>query len=659
MAGSLSSPILRLIRRVVKDERERQLSDHVLLRQFRDQADEAAFATLLYRHGPMVLGVCRSVLPNEADTEDAFQATFLILARKAASIRKTASVGSWLHGVAHRTALKARAQSAARERNEARAPARPASRPDDLAWREVQQLLHAELTALAQRYRDPLVACYLQGKTQEEAAAQLGVAVSTLKVRMERGRSLLRARLVRRGLGPAAVLAAASWPAATSASVPVTLASGTIHAARLFAGGQVAAAVVSAKVAALTEGVLKAMSLTKLKLAIVLLVGMALLAGGAGLTMLAAPAGEPPTADGLSTTQGPEPGTPATARTLELPEAPYRYADLDLPAHFRTEFARRFDNSPEDNPVTDHGATLGRVLFYDTRLSANQKVSCGTCHPQKNAFADPNRFSKGFAGQSTDRHAMSLVNLRFVPRGRFFWDERGESLEEAVLLPIRNKVEMGQDLTRVVEILGKDEKYAGLFGKAFGDGKVTQERIGKALAQFLRSMVSCRSKYDAGLAKVSSVRDDFPNFTVQENRGKALFVSNCAVCHLPGPDVNFFMIAPANNGLDTDYKTTDGGVGDITLHPRDVGRFKSPSLRNVEHTAPYMHDGRFDTLEKVIDHYSKGMKPHPNLDARLRQPDSVRHLHFTDSERAALDAFLRTLTDHAFLADPKFSDPWK
>src|SRR5262249_40693696 len=240
MTRAVSSPILQLIRRVVKDERLRQLPDHLLLQQFCQQRDEAAFTTLLYRYGSMVLGVCRSVLPNEADAEDAFQATFLVLARKAASIRKTAAVGSWLHGVAHRAALKARARSAATEKNEARAPARPVTRTDDLAWREVQQLLHAELAGLTDRYRDPLVACYLQGKTQEEAAAQLGVAISTLKERMERGRAQLRARLVRRGLGPAAVLAVATWPAAACATVPVSLASQTIKAAQLSAGGQAA-----------------------------------------------------------------------------------------------------------------------------------------------------------------------------------------------------------------------------------------------------------------------------------------------------------------------------------------------------------------------------------------------------------------------------------
>ena len=238
-------------------------------------------------------------------------------------------------------------------------------------------------------------------------------------------------------------------------------------------------------------------------------------------------------------------------------------------------------------------------------------------------------------------------------RGRFFWDERAGSLEEAVLLPIQSKVEMGQDLTRLMEILAKDKHYPELFRKAFGDAKITPERTAKALAQFLRSMVSYRSKYDEGRAQVPSVRDDFPNFTVQENRGKALFVNNCSSCHLPGQDAHFSTIAPANNGLDADTKAADGGVGDITLDGRDFGRFKSPSLRNVERTAPYMHDGRLDTLEKVIDHYSKEVKPHPNLNPQMRR------LNFTNSEKAALIAFLKTLTDPKFLADSKFSDPFQ
>jgi cytochrome c peroxidase len=652
MARAVSRPILQLLRRLVEDESVRQLSDRHLLQQFSDLQDAAAFGALLRRHGPMVLNVCRGVLRNGADAEDAFQATFLILARKAASIRKTESVGSWLHGVAYRTALKARAQSATRQKKEARAPARTIAEPDDLAWREVQAILHEELTGLAERYRLPLVACYLEGKTQDEAAAQLGLAKSTLKERLERGRSLLRSRLVRRGLGPAALLLATAWPSATaSASLPETLASATIQAASLGAAGQGAAPpVISAQVAALTEGVLKPMLLAKVKVAVILTAAVAAVAIGlGGLTLAGIGRAEPSAPDGAEKS----PAGPPAARTLRLPDTPYRYAGLDLPAHFQAPVALRFDNTPADNPVTDAGATLGRVLFYDTRLSANNTVSCGSCHVQKNAFVDPNRASKGFAGKPTDRHAVSLANLRYYPRGRFFWDERAGNLEEAVLVPIQSKTEMGQVLTRLLEVLARDEHYPELFQKAFGDDKLTPERTARALAQFLRALVSCQSKYDEGRAKAGSVRDDFDNFTVQENRGKALFLSNCAVCHLPGQDAHFVMIAPANNGLDADFRTADGGVGDITLNGRDIGLFKSPSLRNVERTVPYMHDGRFDTLEKVIDHYSKEVKPHPNLDPRMRR------LNFTDSEKAALVAFLKTLTDQKFLTDPKFSDPFQ
>ncbi|MCI0457506.1 MAG: c-type cytochrome [Gemmataceae bacterium] len=349
------------------------------------------------------------------------------------------------------------------------------------------------------------------------------------------------------------------------------------------------------------------------------------------------------------------PATPAKARTLRLPETPYRYADIDLPAHFQTPGARRFDNTPRDNPVTDSGATLGRVLFYDTRLSASNTVACASCHHQKHGFVDPNRFSKGHEGKLTDRHAMSLVNLRYHSRGRFFWDERARSLEAQVLMPIQSKLEMGQTLPNLMELLGKDATYATLYQKAFGDSKVTPERTAKALAQFLRSLVSCRSKYDEGRAKVDSVRDNFPNFTAQENRGKTLFLRRCATCHMPGgQDAHFVMNRPMNNGLDADYRKTDGGVGDITLNPRQLGQFKAPSLRNVEFTSPYMHDGRFTTLEAVIDHYSRGIKQHPNLEGRLR-----RGLNFDTSQRADLVAFLKTLTDRQFLSDPKFSDPFQ
>jgi cytochrome c peroxidase len=653
MARGDSSRIMQTIRRLVEDESARQLSDQILLRRFSRHADQAAFETLLRRHGPMVLNVCRGVLSSEADAEDAFQATFLVFARKAASIRKTASVGSWLHGVAYRTALKARAQSVTRQKHEAGAPPRAVSEPDDLTWREIQAILHEELTGLAERYRVPLVACYLQGQTQDEAAAQLGLAKSTLKERLERGRSLLRARLLRRGLGPAAALVATAWPSATaSASVPGTLAASTFKAASLCAAGQGAIpSAISANVLALTEGVLRPMLSAHIKTAVVVSAAAAAVAigvGGFALAGLGRGESRPGGAEQKKSREAP------VARTLHLPHTPYRYAEIDLPAHFMSAAARSFDNMPRDNPVTDAGATLGRVLFYDTRLSAEGTVSCGSCHVQKYAFTDPHRFSKGFAGKLTDRHAMGLANARYQREGRFFWDERAASLEEAVLVPIQSKTEMGQDLSRLMKALAADEHYPELFRKAFGDGKITRERVARALGQFLRSLVSYQSRYDEGRAKAGSVRDDFENFTVQENRGKALFVNSCAGCHLPGQDAHFSTLIPENNGLDADIKTSDGGVGDITLRAADFGRFKAPSLRNVAATAPYMHDGRFSTLKAVVDHYSEGVKAHPNLGPQLSRP-----LKFTDSEKAALIVFLKTLTDPKLLTDPKFSDPFQ
>jgi cytochrome c peroxidase len=370
-----------------------------------------------------------------------------------------------------------------------------------------------------------------------------------------------------------------------------------------------------------------------------------------GLAWPAAASQDPPAKDG----KDPVPIKPSTDRKLCLPETPDHYADPALPSHFKTATAEAFDNTPADNPVTDAGATLGRVLFYDTRLSANNTVACASCHHQNRAFAGPERFVKGFDGKRVDRHPMGLGNARYYPRGRFFWDERAPSLEDQVLTPIQSKVEMGQDLKKLTDNLARDEHYPELFRKAFGTPEVTPRRLARALAQFVRSLVSYRSKYDEGLARVGSVRDDFPNFSAEENRGKTLFLGRCATCHLPGGQAaHFFMNRPLNNGLDLDFKNADGGVGDLTLNGSQFGLFKSPSLRNVEFTGPYMHDGRFDSLEAVIDHYSTGVKQHPNLDPRLRLP-----LNLTKGQKAALVAFLRTLSDPHFITDAKFSDPFQ
>jgi cytochrome c peroxidase len=338
---------------------------------------------------------------------------------------------------------------------------------------------------------------------------------------------------------------------------------------------------------------------------------------------------------------------------LKLPDIPYQYSLVELPAHFTTP-ARHTDNTPADNPITDEGATLGRVLFYDKRLSANKTKSCASCHVQAHAFSDPKPFSSGFQGAMTDRRAMPLVNLRYYQRARFFWDERAGNLEEMVLLPIKSRIEMGQDLDTLVGLLSRDTVYASLFERAFGTGEITVKRIGRALAQFVRSMVSYQSRYDEGRARAASPREDFENFTRRENRGKALFMRNCASCHMKQGDEHFFVPKPANTGLRGDSPWADGGVGDVTLRVADLGSFKSPSLRNVEVTAPYGHDGRFATLEALIDHYSENAISDPNLGYVV----PVGPLKFTASEKAALVAFLKTLTDRKFLNDPKFSNPF-
>lgn len=344
---------------------------------------------------------------------------------------------------------------------------------------------------------------------------------------------------------------------------------------------------------------------------------------------------------------------PATRVRLNLPDTPYRYANVELPAHFRQP-VRNDDNTPPHNPLTDDGATLGRVLFYDTRLSANNGTSCASCHIQAHAFSDPRPASKGFRGALTDRRAMPLVNLRYYQRARFFWDERAGNLEEMVLQPIHSRIEMGQDSNTLVELLARDATYPNLFARAFGDPDISEARIGKALAQFLRSMVSYQSRYDKARARAQSAHDDFDIFTRQENRGKALFLRHCSNCHMQDGNEHFFVPTPANTGLRPDSPVADGGVGDVTLRVEDLGAFKSPSLRNVEVTAPYSHDGRFATLEAVIDHYSENAIADPNLGYVI----PVGPLKFTASEKAALTAFLKTLTDRTFLSDPKFANPF-
>ena len=355
-----------------------------------------------------------------------------------------------------------------------------------------------------------------------------------------------------------------------------------------------------------------------------------------------------------------------------LPNSPYDYSTLNLPAHFTNDASNSqlptsingTDNTPSDNVITDHGATLGRVLFYDKKLSANSTIACASCHQADNGFSDPNTLSLGFDGGSTGRHSMTLINSRWYQRGRFFWDERAVSLEEQVLMPFQDSVEMGLTLTELDSIVTAQSYYPDLFNNAFGDSAITTDRIAKSLSQFVRSIVSYDSKYDVGRAQVSGPGPNFPNFTAEENEGKQLFLQTipngggaCFGCHT----TEAFISAnpgPQNNGLD--LVTTDPGAG--TTFPNNPifdARFKTSSLRNIELTAPYMHDGRFADLEEVVEHYNSGIQAHPTLSPALTDAngDPVQ-LNFTTAQKSALVAFLKTLTDSSIATSIKYSDPF-
>ncbi|MBI3734972.1 cytochrome-c peroxidase, partial [Candidatus Sumerlaeota bacterium] len=237
-------------------------------------------------------------------------------------------------------------------------------------------------------------------------------------------------------------------------------------------------------------------------------------------------------------------------RIPELPATPYNYSNPALPPHFflnpppggppGNSSVISNDNTPADNPTTDAGATLGRVLFYDTNLSLNRTIACGSCHLQAHAFSDTAKLSAGFDGGSTRRHSMGLTNARFFDRERAFWDERAATLEDQALRPIQDSVEMGLTLTELVTRVSAFSYYPSLFQAAFGDASVTSGRIAKALGQFDRSLVSYQSKYDQARAQVADPNLPFPGFTPEENQGKQIFAGpgRCITCHITEAHIN-------------------------------------------------------------------------------------------------------------------------
>lgn len=328
---------------------------------------------------------------------------------------------------------------------------------------------------------------------------------------------------------------------------------------------------------------------------------------------------------------------PPMKRLLAKTATPYRFV-----------LARQFPppELPLDNPLTDEGVELGRKLFNDVRLSVNNTQSCASCHQAEAAFTDLNRFSIGAEGKAGTRNAMPLFNLAW--KKSFFWDGRAASLREQVLMPIENPVEMHESLTNVVAKLVATEIYPALFERAFGTKEIDADRVARALEQFLLTIVSYRSKFDRAMQGREQL-------TEQEKRGFELFVTeydprrgfygaDCFHCH-GGP--MFSNQSFANNGLDA--KFSDIGLGEVTRREFDLGRFAVPSLRNVAVTAPYMHDGRFKTLEEVVEHYVSGVKASPSLDPNLAK-HPAGGVPLSEADKKALVAFMKTLTDEAFLS---------
>jgi len=332
---------------------------------------------------------------------------------------------------------------------------------------------------------------------------------------------------------------------------------------------------------------------------------------------------------------------------------------------FETPFYFGGFTVPADNPLTVEGVALGRMLFYEERLSADDTISCATCHQPARAFTDGRTLARGIHGARTPRNTMSLANLLWGPQ-RFFWDGRAVDLEQQAGQPIVNPDEMGSTWDEVIAKLERAPAYPASFEAAFGTREITPERVTKALASFERTMVSTGSRYDRYLR--GELRLD-----PREQRGRELFMThpdakagirgaNCIDCHSQfltsgfAPEFDGFQ----NNGLDDDDQL-EAGLMAVTGRSRDRGRFKAPTLRNIELTAPYMHDGRFATLEEVIDHYSDHVVSSSTLDPLIREaantPGAPLGVTLTHDEKAALLAFLRTLTDHEFVHDPSLSDP--
>jgi len=346
-----------------------------------------------------------------------------------------------------------------------------------------------------------------------------------------------------------------------------------------------------------------------------------------------------------------------------------------------------------ESPQTDNlKAGLGRVLFYDKNLSKDRTISCASCHKQEKAFSDDVAFSTGIEDRQTARNSMPLANTASFSAHHstingaiplLLWDERATSVAEQSRLAFANPDEMGLSMPEVVARVKEQPYYPYLWKQVFGNFDVTENQVLECLSEFVGAIGSHNSKLDFALVQVSGniefsqidadtlitiayynpsdttttitvTISGLPGFNESENRGRDIFVANCSKCH--SPIRPFQEVFAACNGLDESY--TDQGLGALTGNPADNGVFKSPSLRNIALTGPYMHDGRFKNLRQVIDFYSDGVKNHPNLHPLMLRGNDP-NLHLNAQQKQDLLAFLHTLTDLEICTDSNFSNPFR
>ncbi len=331
---------------------------------------------------------------------------------------------------------------------------------------------------------------------------------------------------------------------------------------------------------------------------------------------------------------------------LQLPAQPYDYSSVTMTSGMGT--ARLvYENG---TLINNYKATIGRVLFYDKALSINNSVACASCHLQKNAFADVNDFSIGFDEKRTIRNSMGINNLTDEKNVGYFWDARETKIESMVFAPIANHIEMGfERIDLITEKISNLPYYKQLFLDCYGDDKITAQRMRESIGHFLFSIVSMNSKFDKSSFK------GFSDFTSSEMRGFGLFQSaSCNTCHF------------ISNRMQSSYGSGGLTFANIGLDEKDTdpgknGLYKIPRLKNISKTAPYMHDGRFKTLDEVLEHYSHNIKDNPNLTSNLKVFSSgpkPKQFKFTDQNKIDLIAFLKTLDDQVMITDVKFSSPF-